>query len=121
MSQKQKESVFEATSKWDSKRKKPVKITHYIGWITDNGVVIPTKPKQSEARLKALEFEYNKMIEHQRELEEKRKAASEKPRLFMLSSSVYFIPRILSSLFTTKNFFGFLTRCFAALPLSFCF
>ena len=24
--------VFEATSKWDSKRKKPVKITHYIGW-----------------------------------------------------------------------------------------
>ena len=70
--------VFEATSKWDSKRKKPVKITHYIGWITDNGVVIPAKPKQSEARLKALEFEYNKMIEHQRELEEKRKAASEK-------------------------------------------
>ncbi|OJI07154.1 hypothetical protein Micr_00798 [Candidatus Micrarchaeum sp.] len=70
--------VFEATSKWDSKRKKPVKITHYIGWITDNGVVIPAKPKQSEARLKALEFEYNKMIEHQRELEEKRKAASER-------------------------------------------
>ena len=70
--------VFEATSKWDSKRKKPVKITHYIGWITDNGVVIPAKPKQSEAKLKALEFEYNKMIEHQRELEEKRKTASER-------------------------------------------
>ena len=70
--------VFEATSKWDAKRKKPVKITHYIGWITDNGVVVPAKPKQSEARLKALEFEYNKMLEHQKELEEKRKAALER-------------------------------------------
>ena len=70
--------IFEATSKWDSKRKKPVKITHYIGWITDNGVVVPAKPKQNEARLKALEFEYNKMLEHQKELDEKRKAASER-------------------------------------------
>ena len=71
--------IFEATSKWDSKRQKPVKITHYIGWITDNGVVVPAKPKNSEARLKALEFEYNKMLKHQKELEEKRKSASERP------------------------------------------
>ena len=68
---------------------RPVKITHYIGWITDNGVVIPAKPKQSEARLKALEFEYNKMIEHQRELEEKRKAASEKRLTRLLATKTF--------------------------------
>ena len=64
--------VFEATSKWDQKRKKPVKITHYIGWMTENGVLVPAKPRYQSGSLKELEFEYEKALEHEQLLKKKR-------------------------------------------------
>lgn len=64
--------IFEATSIWDPERKKPIKKTHYIGWITPNGIIVPAKPKQTEPRLRALEFEYKQALARKQELEEKK-------------------------------------------------
>lgn len=40
--------VFEATSRYDPERGGPKKITHYLGWITENGIMVPARHRRAE-------------------------------------------------------------------------
>ncbi len=54
--------VFEATSKWDPEAGKPRKITHYLGWITDDGLMVPARHRKRPESAKELEEKYLERI-----------------------------------------------------------
>lgn len=60
--------VFEATSKWDPEHGKPRKITKYLGWLEDDGLMVPARHRVKEGSIKEIERQY---LEKLNELEEK--------------------------------------------------
>ncbi len=62
--------LFEATSKWDPELGKPRKITRYLGWIEDDGLMVPARHRAKKESIKEMERQY---LEKLNDLEEKEK------------------------------------------------
>jgi DNA-binding Lrp family transcriptional regulator/predicted transcriptional regulator len=68
--------LFEATSIYDPEKKKPKKVTRYLGWITEDGVMIPARHNDLKTKIfNKLEEDTEKKI---KELEESLKEAEKK-------------------------------------------
>ena len=68
--------LFEATSIYDPEKKKPKKVTRYLGWITEDGVMIPARHNDLKTKIfNKLEEDTEKKI---KELEESLKEAEKR-------------------------------------------
>jgi DNA-binding Lrp family transcriptional regulator len=68
--------LFEATSIYDPEKKKPKKVTRYLGWLTEDGVMIPARHNDLKTKIfNKLEEDTEKKI---KELEESLKEAEKK-------------------------------------------
>ena len=68
--------LFEATSIYDPEKKKPKKVTRYLGWLTTEGILIPARHNDIKTKIfNKLEEDTEKKI---KELEESLKEAEKK-------------------------------------------
>ncbi len=68
--------LFEATSIYDPEKKKPKKVTRYLGWLTEDGVMIPARHNDLKTKIfNKLEEDTEKKI---KELEESLKEAEKR-------------------------------------------
>jgi DNA-binding Lrp family transcriptional regulator len=68
--------LFEATSIYDPEKKKPKKVTRYLGWLTESGQLIPARHNDLKTKIfNKLEEDTEKKI---KELEESLKEAEKK-------------------------------------------
>ena len=54
--------VFEATSRYDAEAGRSKKISHYLGWITDDGLMVPAKQRNKPESLRVIEENYIEKI-----------------------------------------------------------
>ena len=64
--------VFEATSRYNAEIGRSKKISHYLGWITDDGLMVPAKQRNKPESLRIIEENYmerisnlNQKLEHE--------------------------------------------------------